>query len=278
MPPLSERGWMSGKRAAPEWDRVLRWVVEGGRGGHSGRVRSKLAFRGDLKMGNFPLFTLPAEGQTFRMPKSYRVYFAGELFSAKHLCGNAALAERLYERSAGKYVSVIPQNLEQRDAAAQQIRDQDIRTLLACDVGLFHYDGPELDSGTVVEFMFAKFADIPSILLRTDFRRGGDQGSEPWNLMSSFYPRTESVLLDAMSIYQEAYEPYREMEEAVLLAEGVSTRVAAEMHEAILDRVLPALDRVVEMKPLLRGGERVAVDSWLDRMPGFLLAAERSEG
>lgn len=203
------------------------------------------------------------------MPEMYRVYFGGELFSAKHLCGNAALAERLYERSGGRYVSVIPQNLEQRDTTAQQIRDQDIRTLLQCDVGLFHYDGPELDSGTVIEFMFAKFADIPAVLLRTDFREGGDQGPEPWNLMSSFYPRTETVLLDAMALYKEAYEPYREMNSAALLEAKISTQTAAAMHEAVLDRLLPALDRVVALPPLLGGVEEAAVDKWLERMPGF---------
>ena len=64
-----------------------------------------------------------------------------------------------------------------REMSAQDIRDKDIVTLISCDLALFNFDGPELDSGTVTEFMFAKFADIPSLLLRTDFRRGGDQGS-----------------------------------------------------------------------------------------------------
>jgi hypothetical protein len=36
---------------------------------------------------------------------------------------------------------------------------------------LFLYNGTELDSGTVVEFMFSKFADIPSVIVRTDFRK-----------------------------------------------------------------------------------------------------------
>lgn len=203
------------------------------------------------------------------MADSYRVYFAGELFSAKHLDGNAALAELLYRRSAGKYVSVVPQNLEQRDTTAHEIRDQDIRTLLACDVGIFHYDGPELDSGTVVEFLFAKFADIPAVLLRTDFRKGGDAGTDPWNLMTSFYPRTETVLLDAMGIYKKAFEPYRTMTDEALLAEGVASRVAAEMHERILDQVMTALDRVVTSKPLLPEADAEAIYRWLGTMPGY---------
>ena len=89
---------------------------------------------------------------------------------------------------------------------AQDIRDQDIVTLIGCDLALFNFDGPELDSGTVTEFMFAKFADIPSLLLRTDFRRAGDQGEDPWNLMLSFYPRTRTLCLNSMEIYKKALE------------------------------------------------------------------------
>ena len=107
--------------------------------------------------------------------QSLTVYFASELFSLKHLIGNAYLAEAIYEKSHGRYLCVLPQNLEQRGNTAKSIRDQDILTLLGCDLGLFNYDGTELDSGTVVEFMFAKFADIPSVILRSDFRQGGDQ-------------------------------------------------------------------------------------------------------
>jgi len=123
-------------------------------------------------------------------------YFAGELFSQKHLIGNALLAQSIYETSEHKYLPILPQDLEFRDVTPKAIRDQDLLSLIQCDLALFHFDGPELDSGTVVEFMFAKFADIPSVILRTDFREGGDQSGvgEPWNLMCSFYPRTEVVL------------------------------------------------------------------------------------
>src|SRR5215469_3858824 len=135
------------------------------------------------------------------------VYFAGELFSSKHLLGNAALAEAIARLSDGRFACILPQMLEDRAMSAREIRDQDIVTLLGCDLGIFNFDGPELDSGTVAEFMFAKFADIPSLLLRTDFRRGGDQGGDPWNLMMSFYPRTRSLCLNSMEIYKKALSP-----------------------------------------------------------------------
>src|SRR3954471_3430567 len=122
--------------------------------------------------------------------RSYTVYFAGELFSLKHLIGNAWLAEAIYEKSHGKYRCLLPQDLIPPGRTGRSIRDQDLRALIACDLALFNYDGPDLDSGTVVEFMYAKFADIPSVLLRSDIRNAGDFRNEPWNLMSSYYPRT----------------------------------------------------------------------------------------
>ncbi|HEX8373007.1 MAG TPA: nucleoside 2-deoxyribosyltransferase [Chthoniobacterales bacterium] len=199
---------------------------------------------------------------------SYSIYFAGELFSAKHLYGNVLLAEEIYRLSGGKFVSIVPQNLEQRETTAHSIRDQDIRTCLGCDVGLFHYDGPELDSGTVVEFLFAKFADIPSVLLRTDFRKGGDQGGDPWNLMTSFFPRTEVITLDAMSIYKEAFAensaPANE-----LLESKAGSQACDIMTSVIARKVVPALERVLAMPPILPHEKAAAVYDWLALMPGF---------
>src|ERR1700745_67921 len=134
----------------------------------------------------------------------YSIYFAGELFTAKHLIGNSGLAAAIERHSDGEFVGRLPQALEQRSNSAQQIRDQDLETLIESDLAIFNFDGAEIDSGTVAEFMVAKFADIPSLLLRTDFRKGGDQGEDPCNLMMSFYPRTRSCLLDCMSLYKEA--------------------------------------------------------------------------
>jgi len=199
---------------------------------------------------------------------SYSIYFAGELFSAKHLYGNVLLAEEIYRLSQGRFVSVVPQNLEQRETTAHSIRDQDIRTCLSCDVGLFHYDGPELDSGTVVEFLFAKFADIPSVLLRTDFRKGGDQGGDPWNLMTSFFPRTEVITLDAMSIYKEAFAENSAPAHQLLESQAGSAACDT-MTKVIARKVVPALERVLAMPPILAREKAAAVYEWLAVMPGF---------
>ena len=79
--------------------------------------------------------------------------------------------------------------------------------LINSDVALFSFDGVELDSGTVVEFMIAKMLDIPSVVYRTDFRGGSgeeaiDQHEYKWNLMVSFYPRTKVIQMNGMVVYQ----------------------------------------------------------------------------
>src|ERR1041385_1656911 len=97
--------------------------------------------------------------------RPFTVFLGGELFSLKHLIGNAWLAEAIYEKSHGKYRCLLPQDIvPRRRGGSRAIREQELRALVAADLGLFNYDGPDLDSGTVVEFMFAKFADIPSVL------------------------------------------------------------------------------------------------------------------
>ena len=203
--------------------------------------------------------------------KSYTVYFASELFSAKHLIGNAYLAEAIYERSHGRYLCILPQNLEQRGNTAHSIRDQDIQTLLNCDLGLFNYDGTELDSGTVVEFMFAKFADIPSVLLRSDFRQAGDQRGDPWNLMTSFYPRTVNVIVDSLGSYKTMMKRRRQRpaDEIVRLAGLHSSIDAQAMCDQIAQSCVRALDRVIEMEPVMPKHVREEVYSWLALMPGF---------
>jgi len=202
--------------------------------------------------------------------KSYTVYFASELFSSKHLIGNAYLAEAIYESSHGRYLCVLPQNLEQRVKSAQAIRDHDLRTLVNCDLGLFNYDGTELDAGTVIEFMFAKFADLPSVILRSDFRNAGDQRGDPWNLMSSFFPRTVSVVIDSLNAYKTAMRRHPEThDEVVRLAGQQSTADAQRMCEQVAQACVRAFDRVLEAEPVMPKHLREEVYNWLALMPGL---------
>ena len=190
----------------------------------------------------------------------YSIYFAGELFAAKHLIGNSALAAAIERQSASEFVCRLPQALEQRSNSAQQIRDQDLQTLIECDLAIFNFDGAEIDSGTVVEFMVAKFADIPSLLLRTDFRKGGDQGEDPWNLMMSFYPRTRICLLDCISLYKEALAGHTDYHEA-----------SSTMIEQIAQRAVEQLHLLLKAPPCLPSHLVEPVYDWLGRFAEFEL-------
>src|SRR6266478_4053439 len=186
------------------------------------------------------------------------VYFAGELFSLKHLVGNAALADAIARLSDGRFAVVLPQALEDRAMSAPQIRDQDIVALLGCDLGIFNFDGPELDSGTVAEFMFAKFADIPSLLLRTDFRRGGDQLGDPWNLMMSFYPRTKTLCLNSLEIYKLG------------LGRGMSpVKAGQSMVDSVAHAVVKELEMLSQFPPIMTDELIEPVFRWISELAGF---------
>jgi len=189
---------------------------------------------------------------------SLSVYFAGELFNAKHLAGNAGLATAIQRRSNGQYLCVLPQTMESREEGAHFIRDEDLEHLICSNIAIFNFDGSEIDSGTVVEFMVAKFSDIPALLLRTDFRRGGDQGHDPWNLMLSYYPRTKTCCLDGMALYKTA------------LTQGLDPVGAADwMLDQIAGQVVEKLEELSQSNPILPSVLTNPVHDWLVQFPGF---------
>jgi nucleoside 2-deoxyribosyltransferase len=215
------------------------------------------------------LHRLLAPGGMKKKKRSYTVYFASELFSLKHLIGNAYLAEAIYEKSHGKYLCQLPQDFEPRGTTAHAVRDQDIRALVACDLALFNFDGTELDSGTVIEFMFAKFADIPAVVLRSDLRQGGDS-IDPWNLMASFYPRTVNVRIDSLASYKTIMRRrHRKLDEIIRLAAQHSSADAQLMCEQIAAACVRALDRTLTMEPVMPKHLREEIYHWLALMPGL---------
>ncbi|MCE2440454.1 MAG: nucleoside 2-deoxyribosyltransferase [Candidatus Latescibacteria bacterium] len=192
---------------------------------------------------------------------TYSVYFAGELFDHKHLIGNANLAEAIERTSDGRYACVVPHHLEQATGRAVDIRNQDLKQVMACDLGLFNFDGTDLDSGTVVEFMVAKFLDIPSVILRSDFRSSGDQDKDgdAWNLMCSFYPRVSVLGFNAMAWYQEARDGASDVAEC-----------SVRLYSRIADAVIEQLDAVRAEPPVAESDEeRIrALYEWATRFPG----------
>jgi hypothetical protein len=163
----------------------------------------------------------------------------------------------------------LPQDFEPRGSTPRAIRDQDIRALIACDLALFNFDGSELDSGTVIEFMFAKFADIPCVILRSDLRKAGD-GSDPWNLMASFYPRTVNVVVPSLLSYKAILKRrHRRLEEVIRLAGQHSSADAQTTCDEIAALCVRALDRAREMEPVMPKHLREEVYNWLSLMPGL---------
>ncbi|MDQ8184479.1 nucleoside 2-deoxyribosyltransferase [Pelagicoccus sp. SDUM812002] len=183
-----------------------------------------------------------------------RVYLAGCLFDLRHLSGNALLGDGINRCSGGRYSLYLPQDYEAESMDAKAIRDGDFQGLLDCDAAIFQYDGTELDSGTVVEFMAAKFADIPSVLLRTDFRKGGDRNDDPWNLMCSFYPRTVSLVVDSMKMYVESGYGEGQGVKASSDAIGRLSELVVQKLDEVLSKppvVEPRVERRVELETLL---------------------------
>ena len=129
-----------------------------------------------------------------------KVYWAGDLFNFKDLLGNRLLCEAFNKAARGRWYAVLPQESESNALRSSQIRDDDLENLFTSEALVANFDGTDLDSGTVVEFCYGKFLDLPTVLLRTDFRKNGDQdtGADPWNLMCSSYPRTEVLCIHSM--------------------------------------------------------------------------------
>ena len=195
------------------------------------------------------------------MSNTFTVYFAGSLFNHKDLTGNALLAQHIEKRSENKYRCFLPQDVEQHQTSAREIRNGLIMKLIECDLGLFSFDGTELDAGVVVEFMLAKFVDMPAVILRSDFRTCGEKeiGGEDWNFMCSFYPRTKTVQLNAILSYQEALEESQSKEEAI-----------NRYYNRIADLVIENLDSVRKEESLLKSDQKKleTLYQWAMTFPG----------
>ena len=187
------------------------------------------------------------------------VYFAGDLFNHKDLIGNLLLAEAIEKESSGSYVCILPQHLEQSTNRSIDIRNNDLSKILSADLILVNFDGTELDSGTVIEFLFAKALDVPALILRSDFRSAGDQErGDPWNLMCSGYPRTGKLTLNAMTWYQEAWRKG-----------GVTANVLERFYSKLSKAIITEFDKVYNEPSLIDSQQMLYnVYEWGLRFPG----------
>jgi|GEM_PF-6960480 len=182
---------------------------------------------------------------------SIDIYCGGNLFDTSNLTRNRLLQKAIEGESKGRYKLVLPQDLEGESMEAgqsrgHQIRDNDILALLKCKGMLMNCDGTELDSGTVVEQMYAKMADMPMVQLRTDFRAAGDNPDVNFNLMAAYYPRSEVVDVNAMEAYQKAYKS------------GAKDPIAAQ-YQAIAQKVVGGFDKAFSAPPVIPEEDKAAV-------------------
>ena len=193
------------------------------------------------------------------MPEKNSVYFAGDLFNHKDLTGNLLLAEAIERESSGRYVCVLPQHLEQSTSRSIDIRNNDLSKIVSADLILLNFDGTELDSGTVIEFLFAKALDVPAVILRSDFRSAGDQErGDPWNLMCSGYPRTGKLTLNAMAWYQEEW-----------IKGGVTATVLKRFYSKLSKAIITEFGNVYNEPSLIDSQQMLRnVYEWGLRFPG----------
>lgn len=174
----------------------------------------------------------------------YTVYFAGELFDQKHITGNLMLARAIENVSQGKYRCVLPQDWEGKvHSTSAMIRNRDIESVIRADLTLFNFDGPDIDSGTVVEFVIAKMVDVPAVILRTDCRNGAYLFGDDWNLMMSSYPRSYTVSWNALVGYQDV------------------DRDISKMHLLLAQNIIAGFEKVASERPLLQTAEEL-VDAY----------------
>ncbi len=167
------------------------------------------------------------------------IYWAGALFNHKELIGNLMLAKAVQNMSDGRYSVRLPQDFQTSPSAtAVDIRNADLKELIQCDAVVANFDGAELDSGTVVEFCIAKALDMPTVLLRTDFRNVGDADNIPWNLMCAGWPRTEILWINSLAYYHN--------------------HTVEDFHNNLARKIIQSLDKACAMKPWLSADDAAA--------------------
>ena len=145
----------------------------------------------------------------------YTVYSAGGLFTQHELAMNVLMKEAVWRLSDGKFQLCLPQSRELRELDRPDLeaylRNGDLLDVVKADIILAHFDGLELDSGTVVEFAIAKSLGKPTVILRCDFRRLSGTGlGEPYNLMVKNWPRNIEIHLDSYVIWASLFAEERQ--------------------------------------------------------------------
>lgn len=146
-------------------------------------------------------------------------YFAGALFSAQDLFGNRALGAEIERVSDGLVQIDLPQDLSvQETGNGKGTRSADYLGMIQRDFVIANFNGPELDSGTVAEYMVASMIGIPRVQFRSDFRNVGDvrtyfdssitvrpTEAVPYNLMLG-HDESATVFVNSMELYKSTVD------------------------------------------------------------------------
>jgi nucleoside 2-deoxyribosyltransferase len=186
----------------------------------------------------------------------YTVYSAGGLFTQDELATNVMIKEAVWRLSNGKFQLFLPQSREfqelDQSSLEAYIRNTDLLQVVKADILLVRFDGLELDSGTVVEYMMAKFLGKPTVILRSDFRSVSFLPlCEPYNSMVKNWPRTMEIHLNSFGIWAELFSAERQ---GLGDSEPLQRLMKAELGtlqksvDEVAKQVTAALEAVIEMK------------------------------
>lgn len=188
--------------------------------------------------------------------RKYSVYAAGGIFTQHDLATNVFIKDSVWRQSNGKFELVLPQSKELRELdrpdIAAYIRNVDLVQVVKSDLFIARFDGLELDAGTVIEFMLAKFLGKPTVILRCDSRRlGGESLDEPYNLMVKNWPRTTEVHYDSLIKFTGGFAEEWELSGNV---PAFQTTIKAELKtimkgiDEISQIIIGGLETALEMK------------------------------
>lgn len=189
------------------------------------------------------------------------------------MLGHAGLAEAVYEKSHGKYLCRLPQDFALRGRHPRLVRDHHLKMLLECDAALFCLDDARPDEITAAEFMFAKFADLPAVVLH-DATTGSARVRTPRGWLTDYYPRTATLGLDSLQAYRalqhrRARGRRASLDEVVRLAGQHASATAAVLCDQVAIAVVRALDKVIAEEPAMPRHLREEIYNWLPLMPGL---------
>jgi len=186
----------------------------------------------------------------------YRIYSAGGLFIQDELATNVMLKEAVWRLSNGKFQVFLPQSREvqelDRPDIEAHIRNTDLLEVVKADIILARFDGLELDSGTVLEYVMAKFLGKPAVILRCDFRRVVFIGTNgPFNSMAKNWPRSVEIQLHSYQIWGELLAKERQGLDNSDTLQGLMKAELGTLQKSVDEvakQVIAALEAVIKMK------------------------------